>query len=302
VNKQYTKRQHHFPQMMLKRFLNDTGKLYMYDNKSQEIKPQTTETVGYQNHLYSIFYNHTKDDILEKKFSRIEDDAEYLVNQALSLYWLPLSSGYFPEYLQDYSLNKLPRLIEFICILITRTPKRVGIVDMHGGSSKVIKTLIKKAKIGGYYDDTAKSYINKVQTVKGFSFVETVAQLVEDFQSKLLEGFDINLCFSSSGNFIVSDNYATIEHGPNFNFADAKSGQWWKADVTIFCPLSSRCCFAFTRRPSTANSPKFNIVNISSADIEKVNRITCNSKERYLYCASLDELRKFLPDAKIRHS
>lgn len=294
---QYTKRQHHFPQMMLKRFVNANGNLYMFDSVSNKIEPRTTETAGYQNHLYTVFYDNKKDDALENKFSLIENHAEALVNEAHALFTFPVSTAY----IQYYALNNLPRLIEFLCILVTRTPKKVKIAHEHGASEKVIQTLVRNAKIRGYYDETAKAYINKVVSIKGFSFAEVIAELADDFRIKLLRGFDVNLCLSPEGSFIVSDNFATIERGLNFDLKHAESGQWWMADIKIHCPLSSQCCFTFTRRFDVKSSPKFSLVHINRSYVEAVNRLTCETKERYLYCASLNELETLLPHAQVRH-
>ncbi len=46
TSNQITKKQHHFPQMMLKRFIDNTNKLFMLDTETGNIKHKTTETVA----------------------------------------------------------------------------------------------------------------------------------------------------------------------------------------------------------------------------------------------------------------
>ncbi|MDO9593285.1 MAG: DUF4238 domain-containing protein, partial [Erysipelotrichaceae bacterium] len=110
TKQQVTKRQHHFPQMMLKRFTNENNQIFMYDRVADKFsEPRSTETVAYQNHLYSVHYQTHKDDALEKKFSRIETQAEDVVNRILSV--------------ETNTPQDAQSLLEFVTILISRTPK-----------------------------------------------------------------------------------------------------------------------------------------------------------------------------------
>lgn len=282
TKQQVTKRQHHFPQMMLKRFTNENDQIFMYDNVAKKIStPRSTETVAFQNHLYSVHYETHKDDALEKRFSSIESDAESVVNRVLSI------TNNTPQDAQA--------LLEFVAILISRTPKFALLAETKGASNDMRLILEAKGRQKNLPEEAIQKYVDNMQSNKGFSFAETFHTLFEDLFFKLVENFNPLLCFSETGIFIVSDNYATLEP---LEQVDPSHTDWWTLNLRIHCPIASNVCLTFlpkedpnqrgTRDMSWAKQ------NISIERVSAINALTAAQSERYLYCGNQDELKKYI--------
>ena len=286
-NQQVTKKQHHFPQMMLKRFTNKDGQIFMYDSVSKKVSaPRSTETVGYQNHLYSVHYEGRKDDALEKKFAKIESDAEHVVNKILS------------KDIIDNAPSDIQSFLEFIAILISRTPKLVELAESKGSSERMQEILLEKGKEKGFQDSKIQSYLSKVQSNKGFSFANTFNTCFEDIFLKIVNNFNplLQISTSDSKDFLVSDNYATFELIGNVAI-DPSRTDWWKLNMHIHCPVSSSVCLTFIPKDDPAKVDTGDLVwskkNIDNKIVSNINQLTSKQYERYLYCADENEIKRY---------
>lgn len=282
TKQQVTKRQHHFPQMMLKRFTNENNQIFMYDRVADKFsEPRSTETVAYQNHLYSVHYQTHKDDALEKKFSRIETQAEDVVNRILSV--------------EINTPQDAQSLLEFVTILISRTPKHALIAETKGASNDMRSILKEKGSQKGLPEEVIQKYADSMQSNRGFSFAVTFNTLFEDLFFKLVENFNPLLCFSNAGHFIISDNYATFEP---LEQIDPSCSEWWTMNLRIHCPISSNACLTFIPKDNPEKVGTLDLdwakLNISETRVSEINALTARQFERYLYCGDQDELKKLI--------
>ncbi|MCB9985885.1 MAG: DUF4238 domain-containing protein [Micavibrio sp.] len=282
AKQQVTKRQHHFPQMMLKRFTNENHQIFMYDCVANKLsEPRSTETVAFQNHLYSVHYETHKDDALEKKFSKIESEAEDVVNRVLSI--------------ETNTPRDAQSLLEFVTVLISRTPQNTRIAETKGSSNDMRAILEDKGRKKTLPEEAIKKYADSMQSNKGFSFASTFNTLFEDLFFKLVENFNPLLCFARAGHFIVSDNYATFEPVEQI---DPYRTDWWTMQIRIHCPIASNACLTFIPKDDPAKIGTLDLnwakLNISETRVSEINLLTAKQKDRYLYSGYQDELRKYI--------
>lgn len=282
AKQQVTKRQHHFPQMMLKRFTNENNQIFMYDSATNKLsEPRSTETVAFQNHLYSVHYETHKDDALEKKFSTIESEAEGVISRVLSI--------------ETNTPRDAQSLLEFVTVLISRTPQNARIAETKGSSNDMRAILEEKGRKKALPEEAIQKYADSMQSNRGFSFAATFNTLFEDLFFKLVENFDPLLCFTSAGHFIVSDNYATFEP---LEHIDPSRTDWWKMLIRIHCPIASNACLTFIPKhdPTKIGTHDLNWakLNISETRVSEINALTAKQQERYLYSGYQDELKKYI--------
>ncbi len=281
TKQQVTKRQHHFPQMMLKRFTNESDQIFMYDRVANKLsEPRSTETVAVQNHLYSVHYENHKDDALEKKFSTIESEAEGVVNRVLSI--------------ETNTQRDAQSLLEFVTVLILRTPRNARIAETKGSSNDMRAILEEKGRKKALPEEAIQKYADSLQFNKGFSFAVTFNTLFEGLFFKLVKNFNPLLCFASAGHFIVSDNYATFEL---LEQIDPSCTDWW-AMHRIHCPIASNACLTFIPKDDPAKIGTHDLnwekLNISETRVSEINALTAIQQERYLYSGYQDELKKYI--------
>lgn len=283
MNKQQiTKKQHHFPQMMLKRFTNENDQIFMYDRGAKKLSaPRSTETVAYQNHLYSVHYQTHKDDALEKKFSRIESEAEGIVNRVLSI--------------ETNTPQDAQSLLEFVTVLISRTPKFALLAEAKGASNDMRSILEERGREKNLPEEAIQKYADSMQSNKGFSFAATFQTLFEDLFFKLVENFNPLLCFSNANHFIVSDNYATFEL---LEQIDSSRTDWWTMNIRIHCPIASNVCLTFLPKDDPAKIGTHDLnwakLNISDTRVSEINALTARQYERYLYSGDQDVLKQYI--------
>ncbi|MHA1540026.1 MAG: DUF4238 domain-containing protein [Alphaproteobacteria bacterium] len=282
MNNQYTKKQHHFPQMMLKRFLNEKNNIFMFDKETNKIStPRTTETVAYENHLYSILDENNKDDSLEKQFSEIESENNNVIDRVL-------------EKDINSSSDDLNSLLQFIPILFLRTPEKVKMAENKGQSEEMQKTIEKNAN----QNEENETFINNMKSKKGFIFASTFFHLAEDFFNKLVNNFDPCFLISSSGDFIVNDIYITVEP---IGAIEKNATNFWDLNINIFFPLSSHICLRFSPKIDNISSSNisFSKENIDKETVLKINNSTSQHYQRYLYCGDRKELERCVTFNKI---
>ena len=279
-NQQITKKQHHFPQMMLKRFLDDTNKIFMLDAQTGKINHQTTETVAYQNHLYTVHYAHGKDDGLEKKFSAIESRAEDVLGRFLGS--------------SNHDIEDCKFVLEFAVILMIRTPKIVGIAENISKTEHMKETLLKRGSEKQISKEEIESYISDLHENKGFSYAATFSHSIADRLKLITENFDavVHTCSSDNVSFVVSDNYAVFEPLENLQIEEGKN-DWYNLPVHIHCPLAYNKCLCFTPKPNKNDKAAFNwsFAEVSEDHVNRVNQLAFRQKERYLYSASIDQIK-----------
>lgn len=281
---QLTKRQHHFPRMMLKRFADESGKVFMLNGRNQEIVHSNLNSVAVRKHLYSVHIGDEKDDSLEQKLSSIESDADQALNRVLGDI--------------NYSDNRdFQAIIEFAVILMLRTPRVVEMSEDIGASDKMAETLRTKAKEKGFAPETAEEYIKSVQNHKGLSFAETFMHSFKERFGQIVENFDAHLCISDSPDctFVVSDTYAAIEKIGDLNEKELGT-DWWKMPVQIYFPLSANHCLTLTPKKEIEKigSPTFDFSRtiVEENFIKKVNELAMQQKEAYLYAHSIKEIER----------
>lgn len=283
-NVQITKKQHHFPQMMLKRFLDDTGKVFMLDAQTGKIKHQTTDTVAYQNHLYSIHYAHGVDDALEKKFSVIESQAETVLSRFL--------------HTDNPDIEDCKFVVEFAVILMMRTPKNVVIAEDCSKTDKMKETLRRKGADKGISCEEIESYISEMHENKGFSYAATFSQSISDRLKIITENFDTIIYTSNSDNvsYVVSDNYAIFEPLESLKVEEGKN-DWWNLPVNIHCPLASNKCLCFIPKANKKDEATFTwgFAEAKEGYVSKINALSFQQIERYLYSASKAQIELLQP-------
>lgn len=267
--------------MMLKRFTNESDQIFMYDRDANKLsEPRSTKTVACQNHLYSVHYQTHKDDALEKKLSKIESEAEGVVNRVLSI--------------ETNTPQDAQSLLEFVSILISRTPRFAILAETKGASNDMRSILEERGRQKNLPEVAIQKYADSMQSNKGFSFAATFQTLFEGLFFKLVENFNPLLCFASAGHFIVSDNYAAFEP---LEQIDPSRTDWW-AMHRIHCPIASNACLTFIPKDDPAKIGTHDLnwakLNISETRVSEINALTAIQQERYLYSGYQDELKKYI--------
>ena len=156
----YTRKQHHIPVMILKRFIDSTGKIYMLD-KEKGIKHQKPENVGFVPHLYTVHYPDKKDDSLEKTFSVIENEISTILDNLLINQ-------------KSISQLELQKLLEFTIIMMLRSPMVVNIAKEECVSNKTIAQLRQTAKEKAFLKKDAIVYqIQQTNNIPGYPGIHT---------------------------------------------------------------------------------------------------------------------------------
>ncbi len=284
TKKQVTKRQHHIPKMILKRFADNTDKVFMLDGKTGDILHLKLDSVAIRKHLYSVHLNDCKDDTLEQKFSLVESEAENILTHVLSN----------PDYNNPDDLKKL---IEFVIILMIRTPRVVKIAETTGASDKMAKTLREKATEKGFSEEKTENYITFIQNNRGASFAETFLHSFKERFSQITENFDAYLCRAEKPRltFVVSDTYAVLEAIGDIN-KNKFGTDWWKMAVQIYFPLSANHCIILTPKKDKSKIGKkvfeFGKISVNSRFIRRVNTLSFLQKENFLYGPCKKELER----------
>ncbi len=75
------KRHHYVPQMLLRRFCDENGKLWLFNKKAPQLGVTfaSPEAAFFQKHFYSLNENGVRDVSLEKYFSELEVNPKWLL-------------------------------------------------------------------------------------------------------------------------------------------------------------------------------------------------------------------------------
>ncbi len=284
--KKVTKKQHHIPQMMLKRFTDTNNQICMYDREKKEwLYPRNIKSVGCRKHLYSIEDGDRKDDCLENCFSLIESDAEPVIERILSI--------------NKNTFDDVEKLVKFVVTLILRAPKFTEIVEKFGSSNYIARILEEQGRKERMPEDKIQRNLNNLKSKKGFSFAVTFDKLFEKIYSNLAENFDLYLCSSNTDNFIINDNYATFDTLDEnvFNKIYQNLINWATLDIKVYCPIDSNHCLTFIPKKDKKRIGTDNVTfaecKISAENVSKINTLTVSQSERYAYCADPDEIKKY---------
>lgn len=115
------KRQHYNPQMLLRRFTDNQGKLFFFDKSNPRLGVRTsrTENVFVQNHLYTIeSKDGIKDTSLESAFAAMESKANIIIEKIVTSARMGHEPSLSPEERQIfdsffyYQWKRVPELIE----------------------------------------------------------------------------------------------------------------------------------------------------------------------------------------------
>ncbi len=82
------KKQHYVPQMLLKRFTDENGKLYHYVKHPdvQEVLYKYPNNVFFEKHYYAFYDDdNNKDNSLEKKFAKLEGEVDQILEKIVTL-------------------------------------------------------------------------------------------------------------------------------------------------------------------------------------------------------------------------
>lgn len=281
-----TKVQHHLPQMLLKRFCDDTDRLYMLDKKNEKIPdPRSTESVGYVNHLYTIDNGVEKNICIETAFSKHESNASNLLDKLLSRKC-------------NYTSKDATDLIQFISCLWIRCPKWVKMTENLSTNTDFQENLEARAIKERIEKSDFDMYIESINTAKGQAYANTLDYLVNDSYDKLTNNFTAYICFYDEGNLVLNDNYAIYEPCGNVTVSE----NWYDLPIKVHFPLSSKCTLTFVSNKLLTNDINtdgfvFNICTVeNSIDyISKLNALSYEYSERYVYC----ELENILKDFNV---
>ena len=286
MTNQITKKQHHFPQMMLRKFLDNENKLHMFDEVSGNIKYQTTETVAYQNHLYTIHYEKGKDDSLEKKFSEIESRAVGVLERFLS--------G------NSSTLDDCKFVVEFVAILMMRTPQNVNIAEEVSNTEKMAQILRSEGKNRGVSEKEIEDFITELISQKGFGYAVTFSDSIKSRVEDLINHFDLKIVtIEDEGHyFMVSDNYATYEPLPNLEIKEGNN-DWYNLPIHIHCPLSSNKCLTFIPKENKEDlneNLNWSYGIIDKQKVDHINQLTFHQKNRYVYSQSREQIEALIDE------
>ncbi len=281
--KNYTKKQHHIPVMILKRFSDNAGMVYILDVERNMTRRQRPKETGFIKHLYSMIFEDKKDDLIEKAFSKIESENNQILDKLL-IDKIPLTE------------LETQKIIEFTITLMLRSPQVVKIADEEGSSSEMADKLRKISIEKSIPKTEVEKYITDINKIKGFSYANTLSTQYKQRATQILENYDAILCKAKEGReFILSDRYITIlpqeEYIKNQDRLIEKHGtDWWKMPIEIACPLSKTHALVFVPKSNKQNigtmKTSFKELDITIEQIDRINHSCREQKDGYLYASN----------------
>lgn len=277
---------HHIPQMILKRFKGKSGHIFMIDSKVSSIKvmARNPESVAYKRDLYSVHYGTKKDTSLEEKFSTIEGNASNIIDLLV-------------DDIGKIDQKSVLAIVEFVIILMFRSPKIVEMADVSGKTDEMINILRGHAEKRNFPIEKADLYFENIRNHKGFIYSEILHPIICERHNKLVENFDVMFCVAKNTfpKFILNDNYVIFDRIGQLDI-DTHGSDWWKMPIQIFCPLSSEVCLVFVPKKERRGESFFNYstINVESNFVMAINDKSNLQKDRYIYGSCEFELQRLI--------
>lgn len=218
-------RQHYLPKMYLKNFCNQNNKIWVYNDKTDEVKELSTKDTTVIKHFYTLKKDDgSKDYYIENNLSKIEDLCAPIINK--------LVAG------NVINSEEKGYLSVFIAVLQNRTPKAVDLINQimnpmlkiqqeHIKHSKAMKDLIEQGKKEyGLDENLINEILDNIEpslTKSGeWGFLMDVAI----HMAKLYSQMEWHFCYTDKSSFITTDNPilvypATYDTGPYGNIGVA---------------------------------------------------------------------------------
>lgn len=282
-----SKRHHHIPRMILKRFspLGREGGIYFYDSlKGGKIQDRNIVSVAREDDLYSVISEGIIDVSLEEHFSAIESNADLILDKIFFLGINQLSS------------DEISFLIMFVISLMYRSRRFVKLAGTFSGSDNIKEILHSTAKENNFSQETADKFYDDLVNIKGFAYQKTFEFVLQERHEKFIEHFDVLIatCEGSYPKFILQDNYATII--PVGSFSNLTDKSLWEHPIQIICPISADASFIFIPKSKNLGKKMFNLSTkeVGHNFVMDVNRVSFNQKERYMYGSCLFEMTRLI--------
>ncbi len=278
--KNQPKNQHILPQMFLEGFTNDNKKIFMHDAIKNKISdPRNLESVAKQMHIYTVIEGKQKNYKIEEKFSEIE-------NHAKALFEKINTNGF-----KDVTEQDIQELIDFIVFLFIRTPRATTI------SEEVMKKKDVLTKMRAIDFDGAEEYIQACTKKKGLSYAVTLGEHFKYRYNVLSNNFDLYLLTAEDNSlpFIINDTFSCLEmRSLELNY-NGENIDWSRMNIKKHFPVSNKHCVSFVPKSDTNSigTPTLNYsrADITSHDVNIINRLTFHQKDRYAYCSKKEVLQ-----------
>ncbi len=275
-------KQHFFAQMFLKGFCNENNQIYMFDSKKNKVSnPRNKESVARQKHLYTIFSGGERDYTIEKKFSKIE-------NQAVEFFEKIRKEG-----LVSVSYEEIPFLIDFIVLTFVRTPIYVKT------SEQIIKNEKVQQQMKKIHSEVGEKFIQKCLGSKGLFYAESLVESFEHRHRVITHNFDPFLLTTAEGSppFIINDRFMCIEPRSKEVHYIGDDVDWSRMNVIKHFPITNKHCVSFVPKSDPLKKGTNNVDvhrrNISTEAVRKINAHCFQQKGEYAYCSDknvFDEL------------
>lgn len=266
------KRQHHIPQMLLKRFLGINEKIYLGNILKKKVEARSTETVGFVNHLYSIDIDGKKDDSLEVRFSIPEANANLILDK-------------LEKDVHSITHKDVCELIEFVVMLAYRSPLAVRLADKHSKSEKIRDTLLQESMGDQKKIEFSEQYFKQLKEQKGFAFSQMFTTVFRERVTMVIQNFDVILCDCTSvyPKFILQDNYVAFDFIGQIP-KEITGLNLWDSSIQFFCPLSKNFCLAFVpKKTKGSNTFNFSYRKMNPKFMENLNIKFLYQAINYIY-------------------
>lgn len=279
--KQFTKKQHYIPQMILKRFMNTQVPIckpiiYQYD-KEKDIERQRTnvDDICCEKKLYEIRgengdISEEERNLIENSFSKLESKWNAIINKI--------------EKKQDISKEERDMLALLLVLQLIRTPEVIKITKewLNNACIKINKTLTQ---------NEIDRYSKLASFVWGVIDPKTNWILYELLE-KFLTGKEL-VVFHTNGDFVINGNR------PVFLLIELNSKE--KQDCQLIMPISKKYCISLTDKKTSL------YVEINDAETDCINSAFFNNDGRFI-CASnsietrLDKLKNIVSLKEINNA
>lgn len=283
-NGQVTKKQHYLPEMYLKNFTNETGKLWRRNMKYGTYKAVTPAQTGYSEFLYETRWKNPPN--MEKQFALINflenhfGSREAIYNQCVASVCQKLCLG--NPCISDITADERKVLAEFTANIFLRQPGIMKLIGLDEISQEEIKRfpVNRLNALFGSEAETVLLFIKKCEWLhsqfRGGYF--QTAQAI--FESMCLT------IFVSKGAEFITCNWPFLFVVDRVNFL-------------VALPLTPKCCICYN------NILKKENVNLLSDDsVRRYNRLHIEKKSsslNYLYARNKDEIEMLFEKGGEQH-
>ena len=301
---QRTKKQHYVPQAALRRFSQDSEKIFVYDKIKGETRLANVRDVAQQRYFYDIpkeaipaeFAETIDQQMIEHTLSEMEGDFNHVVNRVIKR---ASSKRIFRKILSLGRGKQITRhdkstLSFFVALQFLRTREfRLTIKDSLEQLETIVRNFIPPDKLDEVYEDF-RSLDDTTVRMHHLSLMFD-REFINDLTRRMSHHILILGINQSQHRFYTSDNpmvrKAHKKHPVLRNIGVSSPG------IEIAMPLSSDYILIFLERRYFAKLARYDrkTVNLSGEQIEYYNSLQVRGCERQVYCAhdDFDVAREF---------